>query len=62
MKYLVVCDSKDNYCGCSIWIKGDYDYSTNALELNENDPNWNEACIHIQNGDYIIKDEEAIED
>lgn len=62
MRYLIVCDSKNNYCGCSVWIRGSYDYDINALELNDNDAEWEQACIHIQNGEYIIKDEVLIED
>jgi len=56
MKYRVKC----KVCDCSIWIRGDYDPSVNALELDDYDRNWDEACEHIQAGDYEIDDEDVL--
>lgn len=62
MKYLLMCDSKDHFCGCSIWVRGWYDQDTNATELDDNDSAWMEACQHIQAGDYYIKDSEGVDE
>ena len=45
-------------CQAEVWIRGSYDPSVNATELNDNDSRWSEFCNH-QN--YDIIDEEVIE-
>jgi hypothetical protein len=57
VRYEVKC----TYPGCSsvVWIRGSDDRETNAIELNENDDNWAEACEHIQAGNYEIDNVEA---
>ena len=44
MKYKVRCP----VCREEIWVRGSYDPDTNALELDDNDRNWNDACEHIR--------------
>lgn len=62
LRFLLVCDSKKEFCGCQVWIRGSEDHTVNAIELDDDDSNWNEACIHIQCGDYYIKDSEYDDD
>lgn len=58
MKFKLVC----NICNLSIWIRGDYDYETNATELDDNDSAWEDGCKHITNGDFEITDSEYDDD
>lgn len=62
MKYQVTCQ-KCNEC---IWVHGAYEPDTNATVLDDNDPEWDNGCDHIKNGDYEIgpfdSDEELPED
>lgn len=51
MNFLLVCDSKDHFCGGEIWIRGHDEPDTNAVVLDDND-----SCAHIQAGDYYIKE------
>ena len=41
-------------CDCVVWIWGSYDPETNAVELDDSDPRWGEACEHIHVGEYEI--------
>ena len=59
MRYQVIC----KVCGETILVRGDYDPSVNALELDDNDRAWDDACEHIKaGGDYEIGEEEPIDD
>lgn len=56
MRYSVTC----KVCGETIHVGGSYDPSVNALELNDNDRAWDEACQHIKDGgDYDIGEGES---
>jgi len=56
IRYAVKCKA----CGDVIWIGGSYEPDTNALELDENDRYWDEACEHIKaGGDYELSDAES---
>ena len=59
MKFLLVCDSKNAFCGSAVWIRGHTEYDTNATVLDDNDSRWETACVHIRSGDYYIKDSEV---
>lgn len=37
-------------CHSSIWVRGDFEWDTNALSLSERDWHWEEACQHIKDG------------
>ena len=51
MNYPVTCPN----CCFTIWIRGEAEDETNALELHEEDPNWEDACEHIKaGGKYAI--------
>lgn len=58
MRYRLAC----KICSCTIWIRGSYDPSTNATELDDFDRGWDDACQHIHAGDYVIDDEESEEE
>lgn len=60
MRFEVKCT--DKACGLVVWIRGSYDPETNAVELDDEDDRWAEACAHIAVGDYEIGDSEAEED
>jgi hypothetical protein len=58
MRYAITC----KVCGDTVCIGGSYDPSVNALELNDNDRHWDEACEHVKaGGDYEIGEGEAEE-
>ena len=61
MNFLLICDSKDHFCGGEIWIRGHEEPDTNAVVLDDNDSRWELACAHIQSGDYYIKSSEVEE-
>jgi hypothetical protein len=46
VNYEVVCEA----CGAAVWIRGEEEDDTNALELHVEDPNWDDACEHIKDG------------
>ena len=54
MRFKLVCEKCDNV----IWVRGSIDYELNAVELSFTDSSWDEACSHINAGDYTITDEE----
>jgi hypothetical protein len=56
MRYVLKC----RVCGSTWSVRGSYDPSVNALELNDDDNGWLDACEH--NGEYDIIDEELIDD
>ena len=59
MAFNIIC----KICKESFWIGGRYDPSTNATELDENDSNWEDVCIHLsEGGDYEIVDQECVYD
>lgn len=59
MKFKLVC----KVCGDVLWIRGSYDPSCNAHELDDSDPRWKEACIHMEDGgDFDVTDEEPTGD
>ncbi len=51
MRFKIVCSE----CEQSITIRGHNEDDVNAVVLDENDPNWNEACACIKaGGEYEI--------
>lgn len=62
MNFHLICDSKDQFCGGEIWIRGHDELDVNAVVLDDNDSRWELACAHIQAGDYYIKEHEYEEE
>lgn len=59
MRYEVKC----SVCGHVIWVGGWFEADVNALELNDSDPAWDEACEHLKHGgDYEIGESEPMDD
>lgn len=57
MKFKLVC----KVCGEAVWIRGNEEEDTNSVDLNYNDPEWDEACEHLKDGaDWEITDSEPI--
>lgn len=54
MKFKLKC----NVCDCEIWVLGEDEPEVNAVSLSDHDTAWDDACIHIENGDYEITDSE----
>lgn len=46
MRFQLKCQT----CGETLWIKGTYEGDTNATVLDDDDPNWDDACEHVRNG------------
>lgn len=60
MRYKLKC----RVCGQCIWIRGHDEPNVNALVLDDNDPNWNDGCEHINDGncEYDVVDQEYPDD
>jgi len=59
MKYPIKCPT----CGSVTWIRGTYESDTNALVLDDYDPEWDQACDHIgKTGVYEIGEGEPIDE